>query len=288
MTVLEVLAAGPLATVQDLGRPGLADLGVGVSGAADRAALRLANRLVANPEGAAGLEVTLGGLRLRPHADVLVALTGAPCPVAVGGRVEGPYATLRVPAGVELALGAPLRGLRTYVAVRGGLAVPPVLGSRATDLLAGLGPPPLRPGDRLPVGPPPAAHPVVDVAPVAGPPDGDVELRVRLGPRDDWFTPAARELLLRSAWTASPDSDRVGVRLTGPALERAVPGELPSEGVVPGALQVPPTGRPVLLLADAPLTGGYPVVAVVLAADVDRAAQVRPGQRVLLRAVPGQ
>lgn len=217
MTVLEVVAPGPLTTVQDLGRPGLADLGVGGSGAADRPALRLANRLVANPEGTAALEVTLGGLRLRPDADVLVAL-------------------------------------------------------------AGLGPPPLRPGDRLPVGPPPAAHPVVDVAPVAGPPDGDVELRVRLGPRDDWFTSAARDLLLRSAWTASADSDRVGVRLTGPALERAVPG----------ALQVPPTGRPTLLLADAPLTGGYPVIAVVLGADVDRAAQVRPGQRVLLRAAPGQ
>ncbi len=275
---LHVLAPGPLATVQDLGRPGHAALGVAASGAADRGALRLANRLVGNAEGAAGLEVTLGGLRLRTDAPVVLAVTGAPCPVTAAGRREGCRAALRLPAGHQLRLGAPTTGLRTYVGVRGGLAVTPVLGSRATDLLAGLGPAVLSAGDRLPVGPPPLAPPYGEVAPGVDPADGPVRRRVVLGPRDDWFTSSAVARLLDATWTVSPQADRVGLRLTGPPLERAVTGELRSEGVLPGALQVPPRGLPTLLLADAPVTGGYPVIAVVVAADVDRAAQVRPGQ----------
>jgi len=277
---LEVLAPGPLTTIQDLGRPGLAAQGVGPSGAADRGALRLANRLVGNPEGAAGLEVTMGGLHLRAHAPVVLALTGAPCPTRVRGRAEGTGVALHLDAGDELVLGAPAAGLRTYVGVRGGVAVPEVLGSRSTDLLAGLGPAVPRAGDLLPVGPVPRQPPYLDVAPVAGPAAGEVVLRARPGPRDDWFTGS----LLGRAWTATAELDRVGVRLTGPPLRRAVAGELPSEGVVRGALQVPPSGLPTLLLADHPVTGGYPVAAVVLDADVDLAAQVRPGQVVRLRA----
>jgi biotin-dependent carboxylase-like uncharacterized protein len=276
---LEVVAPGPLATVQDLGRPGLAMWGVTASGAADRRALRLGNRLVGNPEGSAALEVTFGGARLRPDADALLALTGAPCPAAIDGSPVGHNAVLTLRGGQELRLGAPRSGLRTYVAVRGGLDVPAVLGSRATDVLAGLGPPVVKAGDRLPVGRPAGEPPGVDVAPVPDPPAGEVRLRVRLGPRDDWFAQAAADALVTAAWTVSQQSNRVGLRLEGTPLERAVSGELPSEGMVRGSLQVPPSGLPTLLLADHPITGGYPVIAVVLDADVDGVGQVRPGQQ---------
>jgi biotin-dependent carboxylase-like uncharacterized protein len=281
---LEVLAPGPLSTVQDLGRPGWAALGVGRSGAADRGALRLANRLLGNPEDAAAVETTLGGLSVRASADVVVAVTGAPAPLRVGGRPRSTHAAVLVRAGEDVELATPATGLRSYLAVRGGVQVEPVLGSRSSDLLSGLGPPPLRAGDRLPVGPPPAATvPVVDVAAVTAPTGDAVVVRAVVGPRADWFAPTALDVLAATAWRASGDSDRVGVRLEGGRLERTRSGELPSEGMVPGALQVPPSGEPVLLLADAPSTGGYPVVAVLLAADVDRAAQLRPGQGLRIR-----
>lgn len=165
-TTLEVLAPGPLATVQDLGRPGLAALGVGRSGAADRAALRLANRLVGNPEDAAALELTFGGLRLRTDAAVTLALTGAPCPLSVGGRAAGMNAPLSLRPGEELELGTPTWGTRTYLAARGGIDVPEVLGSRSTDTLAGLGPPPLRAATLLPLGTRALHLPRIDQAPV--------------------------------------------------------------------------------------------------------------------------
>ncbi|WP_431037811.1 biotin-dependent carboxyltransferase family protein [Streptomyces sp. P6-2-1] len=277
---LDVLATGPFATLQDLGRPGLAHIGVGRSGAADRASFALANRLLANPEDAAGIEATLGGLAVRALRPLLVAATGAPCPVTVDDTPVAFNAPVEVPAGAVLRLGRPTSGLRTYLAVRGGLAVRPVLGSRATDVLSGLGPDPLSPGTALPVGPPPAAHPQVDLAPVPDPPAGELTLQVVPGPRAGWFTREALAALLESVWEVGAQSDRVGMRLSGPELERAADtGELPSEGMVAGALQVPPSGRPVLFLADHPVTGGYPVIAVVTRADVDRAAQARPGQR---------
>lgn len=280
--MIEVVAPGPLCTVQDLGRPGLAHLGVGHSGATDRPALRLANRLVGNPEGAAGLEATLGGLALRFEAAGLVAVAGAPALVTVGGRAGGMYAPLPVRAGETVDLGAPERGVRCYVALRGGIAVEPVLGSRSTDLLAGLGPPQLVAGMRLLVGEDAGDFPAVDVAPVRPLPDV-VVLRALLGPREDWFTPQARETLGRQTYDVSPASDRVGLRLHGPALQRARSDELPSEGMVEGALQVTPDGMPVLLLADHPVTGGYPVIAVVDPDDVHLAAQARPGQQVRFR-----
>ncbi|GAB2688593.1 biotin-dependent carboxyltransferase family protein [Saccharopolyspora gloriosae] len=283
--MIEIVQPGPLATVQDLGRSGHAGIGVGVSGAADRSSLRLANRLVGNAEGAAAIETTFGGLLLRPDRDVTVAVTGADSPLTVDGRAEPVNTVLRVRAGASLRLGAPARGLRGYVAVRGGIDVEPVLGSRATDVLSGLGPPQLTAGTRLPVGPPPAEFPVVDQAPVRPVRDGDLELSVVLGPRADWFTEQAVSALLGEAFAASADLNRVGVRLDGPALPRARTEELPSEGMALGSLQVPPSGRPTLFLADHPVTGGYPVIAVVLAADVDRAAQARPGQRVRFRQV---
>ncbi|RAY10831.1 allophanate hydrolase subunit 2 family protein [Actinomadura craniellae] len=280
--MIEVVRPGPLATVQDLGRPGLAHLGVPGSGAADRRSLALANRLVGNPEGAAGLELTLGGAALRFHRRAWIAVTGAPVPVLVGGRAAAACAPCFVPEGTLVEFGTPDRGLRTYLAVRGGLDVPPVLGSRSTDLLSRLGPAPLAAGDHLPVGATPAAVPDVDVAPVAPPADAPV-LRVMPGPRDDWFSPAALATLTARPYEVTAQSNRVGVRLAGPALERVRSGELASEGMVTGALQVPPDGLPILFLADHPTTGGYPVIAVVAAADLPAAAQLRPGQQVRFR-----
>ncbi|GAB2882283.1 5-oxoprolinase subunit C family protein [Streptomyces mayteni] len=283
---LTVVATGPLATVQDQGRPGYAELGVPRSGAVDRPALALANRLVGNPADAAGVEATLGGLRLRARGPgvLYVAVTGAPGPVAVGG-VPAPFgAPLPLRDGALLEVGAPASGLRSYVAVRGGVDVPPVLGSRATDLLSGLGPEPLRPGATLPVGAPAAPFFGVDQAPCSAPPE-EFTLRVLPGPRDDWFTGEAAERLQSARWTATSRSNRIGIRLAGPALDRARAGELPAEGMVSGALQVPPNGQPVLFLADHPVTGGYPVIAVVHGADLPLAGQIPPGAGVRFLAV---
>jgi biotin-dependent carboxylase-like uncharacterized protein len=185
--------------------------------------------------------------------------------------------------GAVLSLGVPPVGLRTYLAVRGGVDVPPVLGSRSTDTLSGLGPAPLAPGTALPVGTLAAAEPVVDVAPVR-PPSSRPELRVLPGPRRNWLTADAWTALTSAGWTVTADSDRVGLRLAGPALARARDGELPSEGLVAGAVQVPPDGAPVLFLADHPVTGGYPVLAVVTTTDLAAAAQLRPGDVVRFRA----
>ena len=271
-----VLAPGPLTTVQDGGRPGQGALGIGRSGACDRAAMRLANRLVGNDPDAAVLEVTLGGLVLRAGADLVVATTGARC----SGAHNAPTA-LRAES--ELRLGLPPTGLRTYVAVRGGIAVEPVLGSRSTDLLSGLGPPALSAGDVLPVGEPTGPMPGVDLAPVPDPPGGEVTVRVLPGPRADWFPPETATALTTTAWEVTGESNRIGLRLAGVTLERSRTGELASEGMVRGALQVPPSGQPVLFLADPPVTGGYPVIGYVEDADVDRCGQLRPGQTLRFR-----
>lgn len=262
---LVVLDPGPLSLVQDLGRPGLAALGVGRSGAADRGGLRRLNRLLGNDDSAAGVECLLGGLRVRAERPLLVAVTGAL--VRVDGRPEGGDAHVHLSRGQVLAL-HPGPSARPLLAVRGGVAVPPVLGSRSCDTLSGLGPAPLRAGDRLPVGS--GGGPLlVDLAPAPRAPD---VLRLLPGPRPGWAQdPRGR------TWTVSPDSDRVGLRLSGPPLRRLRTEELPSEGLLPGALQVPPDGQPVLFLADAPVTGGYPVVGVLGEADLDAAARLRPG-----------
>jgi KipI family sensor histidine kinase inhibitor len=370
--VIEVIKPGLLATVQDLGRRGYGHLGVPLSGAADAASLRLANRLVGNPDGAAGIEFTLGRAVLSFPEGARVAVTGAPVPLAVesgtqeaaghGQGSAGPDArsdtttdarsetatdarsetathapgggpardvphgsAFEVPAGGVLRVGAPPAGLRSYLAVRGGIGVPPVLGSRSADLRSGLGPPALRPGDVLPVGAPRPEPPMppeppetrggaVDAGlarpsaaaggdpargrdltrgrdavgrpatalaqptamPVAGEP---AVLHVVPGPREDWFAPEALQELCAGTYVVTPSSDRTGLRLDGPALPFADHGELPSEGVAAGALQVPHGGRPILLLADRPVTGGYPVIATVLSADIGLAAQLRPGSK---------
>ncbi|RZU19997.1 biotin-dependent carboxylase-like uncharacterized protein [Kribbella rubisoli] len=276
MSSLTILEPGPLATIQDRGRAGQAALGVPASGACDRSPYELANRLVGNRPGAAALEVTFGGLVLHADVDLVVAITGAPC---TGVPLNAP-ATLR--AGQLLRLGPPVTGLRTYVAVRGGIDVPPVLGSRSTDLLSGLGPAPLTPGLTLPVGRAVEPMPGVDLAPVAHPAGGQVALRVTPGPRRDWFTDAGWESLLSQTYQVSSNSNRVGVRLDGRPLERATAGELASEGMARGAIQIPPSGTPVIFLADHPVTGGYPVIAYVADADLDACAQLRPGQPVRL------
>jgi biotin-dependent carboxylase-like uncharacterized protein len=277
--MIEVLASGPYATVQDLGRHGHAHLGVPSSGAADAASLRLANRLVGNPEGLAGVELTFGLARLRFLAGAWVALTGAPCPVGGTARDPGMEAPFWVPEGGEVRLGSPSWGLRTYLAVRGGIAVEPVLGSRSTDSLSGLGPPPLRPGTVLPVGVAAGLGDLqVDLAPPR--PPRPAVLRVLAGPREDWFAPGALAALCAGPYEVSQDSNRVGVRLRGPELARAKEGELPSEGMVTGSVQVPPSGQPIVFLTDHPPTGGYPVIAVMSEADLAVAAQLRPGDEV--------
>ncbi|HZN20645.1 MAG TPA: biotin-dependent carboxyltransferase family protein [Micromonosporaceae bacterium] len=294
--MIEVRRAGPLITVQDLGRPGWAHLGVPRSGALDAPALRLGNRLVGNPEPAAGLEVTLTGCTLVLRAGRVVAVTGAPAQVTVDGRPVASGAAVRVPAGSVLRVGPAREGVRSYLAVAGGIAVPPVLGSRSTDTFSGLGPAPLRDGDLLPLGDPPAG----EVSPVEEPGEGSVRrlcsagfvgaepacepgpARVRLlpGPRADWFTEEAVGMLDGASYTVGVNSNRVAARLAGQGLTRAVAGELPSEGVVLGAVQVPPDGQPLVFLADHPTTGGYPVVAIVEPADLPLLAQARPGATV--------
>jgi KipI family sensor histidine kinase inhibitor len=323
---IEVVRPGPFAIVADLGRPGYGHLGVPRSGAADPDSLRLANRLVGNPEDAAVVELTLGGATLRfagraGSAPAWVAVTGAAASVRLGpGPAPGPGQAARVsladdsglgvpfavPHGATLTVGTPATAVRSYLAIRGGVAVAPVLGSRSADTLSGIGPSPLRAGDRLPVGGTAACGPIVaDVAPraagylapgplaggslaggsLAGGPE-PAELRVVAGPRDDWFDPAAMDRLRTAVYEVTSDSNRSGLRLSGPDLPRARRDELPSEGMPLGALQVPPSGQPIVFLADHPVTGGYPVIAVVAAADIARAAQLRPGDTIRFRLVP--
>lgn len=299
MTGLCVLRPGPLALVEDLGRPGLAAVGVSPSGALDRGALGLANRLVGNPADAAGLELVLGGFAARFESAAWFAVTGAATRVILDGHLVDPDTAVHASEGAELRIAPPAAGVRSYLAVRGGIAVEAVLGSRSRDTLSGLGPAPLAEGDLVPFGAEPVASvPAIDFVPTADLGDGPVEVRAHRGPRADWFTPAAVDAFFSVEWRASADGDRVGLRLDPPRLpahargvepapplllERAVRDELPSEPMVAGAVQVSPDGRPTVLLADHPVTGGYPVIAVVAARSLDAFAQLRPGQPVHFR-----
>ncbi len=292
---LEVLAPGPLTVVVDLGRPGRAAQGVARSGAVDRGSFRRANRLVGNPSGTAALEVAAGGLHVRALADLVVAVTGAPAPLTLLNpdadaesevEVTGD-AAFALDRGVELRLGVPTRGMVSYLAVAGGVTAEAVLGSLATDLLSGIGPARLTTGDVVRIGR--ARESAAAVEPDPGPrlsaPDETTEIEVLLGPREDWFTPEAVERFLASAWTVTPRSNRVGLRLENEhPLTRSRTDELPSEGTVPGSIQVPPSGQPVVFTADHPVTGGYPVIACVARHDLDRIGQVPVGGRVRFRA----
>jgi len=294
---LEVRQSGLQALFQDLGRHGQAGQGVSASGAMDRASLRAANRLVGNAADAACLEIVYGGFQLVCRGEAVVAVTGADASLellaANGARWPVPrHAPVALADGDFLLLGEPRAGIRSYLAVRGGFAVTPVLGSCAADTLANIGPLPLAAGDVLPIRPvargalvalresPPADLPTLGEV---------VTLDVVLGPRTDWFTPETVELLASQVWTVTPQSNRVGVRLSGErplARTAAMEGaELPSEGTALGALQVPPNGQPVLFTADHPLTGGYPVIASVATHHLDRAGQLPIGARVRLRPI---
>jgi biotin-dependent carboxylase-like uncharacterized protein len=282
MPTLEIVRTGPLAVVQDLGRVGLAHLGVTRSGAADRRSHTLANRLVANPADRATIEVTMGGFAARlGGGDVDIAVTGADTGAAAGSTVFGANSIQHLRDGQVVTLGVPASGLRSYLAVRGGIDATPVLGSRSYDVLSGIGPLPLKPGDVLLVGEHTEQYPELDQAPVAPLTNELVDLLVVPGPRDDWLADA--DALVHTVWTVSDHSDRVGMRLQGCALVHRDPGrQLPSEGATRGAIQVPPNGLPVILGPDHPVTGGYPVVGVVADRDIDQVAQLRPGQPVRL------
>jgi len=273
---LVVEEASGLVTVQDRGRPGLAHLGVPRAGALDPPAAALANRLVGNDEGAALLEVTMGSLALRATGALWLAVTGARCRVTVDGRAAAHAEAVWVPRDGVVRIGPPETEVRGYLAASGGIDVEPVLGSRSTDTLAWVGPARVVTGTELPVGPPRGSPASYDAPrpPRPGP------LRVDPGPRADWFAEDALERLCATTYTVTPESNRVGLRLDGPAIERVREGELASEGMVLGAVQVPPDGRPVVFLADHPTTGGYPVLAVVRADDLWRCAQLRPGDSV--------
>lgn len=274
---LTIEQTGPLALIQDLGRPGLAHLGVSESGAADRAALRLANRLMGNPENAAGIECVFGGLRITARSLHWVAVTGAQTQVRVNDTYAGSHSSIVLRPGDTLTIEPPRRGLRSYLAVRGGLEAPLTLGSASTDVLSGLGPPPLHPGQELTAGRCRLPLPDIDLAPADQPPG---TLTLLPGPRRDWFTDHAWDTLLTSGWAVSTDSNRIALRLAGPTLQRSRSEELPSEAMTRGAVQVPSSGQPLIFGSDHPVTGGYPVIAVLTERAADHAAQLRPGDTV--------
>lgn len=280
---LVVEKAGPRSLLQDAGRAGVAHLGVSAGGAFDRAAWALGNRLVGNESDAASVEALMGQLAVRVvGGDTLVALTGADAPLTVDGRAVALHSPVLVRDGQLLEVGVPVRGLRSYLAVRGGLEGERTFGSLASDPTRGMGPAVLAAGTRIPVGNRGSAtlggaeHLAVGM----GVTSDELVLQAVWGPRDDWFTPAARELFATGTWQVTSESDRVGARLAGPALEREVTGELASEAVVRGSVQVPTAGVPLVFGPDHPTTGGYPVVAVVDGPDADRLAQARPGTTV--------
>ena len=274
---LTVVAAGTQTLMQDAGRPGFGSSGVGRSGAFDRAAHRQANLLVGNPADAPALEVLMGGLKLKSTREHVLAVTGAVGSILVDDHPVEHGRSFVVAPDQNIRLDTFDVGLRAYLAVGGEFIADEVLGSCSTDTLSGLGPVPLDAGTTLlcgfPSGPPPDG---LDVPALIA--SGTTSVNVVLGPRDDWFTEAAVAHLLASAWTVSPTSNRIGIRLDGPALERSSHGELPSEPCMFGSIQVTSAGLPVVLGPDHPVTGGYPVIAVVADRHLDRLAQLRPGE----------
>jgi biotin-dependent carboxylase-like uncharacterized protein len=280
---------GALTTVQDAGRPGFAHLGVPRSGALDPAAHRQANRLAGNDETAPVLETTLTGVALRMMGSATVAVTGALAPVTVDGEPARWGAPVPLRPGQVLDVGRPSAGVRSYVAISGGFAVPRTLGSASTDMLSGLGPAPLTRNQMLDVGEPSGRYPPgagAPPGPAQPPPSGPFELPIRMGPRDDRLTPEGRDTLTRATFTVAIASNRIGLRLEGTPVTRAAEAELPSEGLVWGAVQLLPDGNLVIFLADHPTTGGYPVIAVVDPAGFGSCAQAAPGAAIRFRPLP--
>ena len=272
MSLVVVDVAG-LVTVQDRGRIGWAHLGVPRAGALDSEAAALANRLVGNTPDDAVLEVTLGRLSFRLGSGRWLAVTGARSVVLLDGLPQAFATAVYAAPGALVEIERPDEGARAYLAIAGGVAVEPVLGSRSTDTLAGLGPAAVTSGAVLPLGTATATPRSYDTPRVRS---GGM-VRLWPGPRVDWFVDDALGRLCQHPYVVSSDSNRIGVRLNGAALERSRTGELPSEGMVLGAIQVPPDGQPVVLLHDHPVTGGYPVAAVVDQQDLGVLAQARPG-----------
>jgi biotin-dependent carboxylase-like uncharacterized protein len=275
--VIRVISCGPLATIQDLGRYGYGHLGVPRSGPVDAPSHRFANRLVGNATSAATIEALRGGLTLQFVHPATFAICGAPAAAWLSGRPIASGSPVWAPRGATLSIDTPVFGHWSYLAFRGGIDVTPQLGSRSTDTLSGLGPAPLAAGDELPIGDA-IAGPVraVDV-PRALDLDVVVELEVTTGPRFDWFTSDAHTRIADSVWTLSSEINRVAARLTGPTLELAKPRELPTEGIQIGSIQVPPSGQPIVHLANHPPTGGYPVIGIVDETMLPRLAQALPG-----------
>ncbi|MBE1441639.1 biotin-dependent carboxyltransferase family protein [Paenibacillus sp. OAS669] len=305
---IEVLHPGMLTTVQDEGRFGLRGVGVVTSGAMDRFALQAANLLVGNERGAATLEMTLTGATLVFHDDALVALCGADMDARAD---EGPplpgWRPVLVRRGTVLRFGRALRGARACLAVAGGIAVPAVLGSRSTHVpsrLGGFAGRALQPGDRLQAGTPSAAAlalvarlaaaapeaPIAPaawaIAPSARPPYAEQPaVRVTRGREAEAMTGGSLHSFFTTPYSITPQSDRMGYRLAGARLEEAEPREMISEAVTMGTVQVPPGGQPIVLMADAQTTGGYPRIAQVAAADLPLLAQLKPGETVRFREI---
>ena len=284
MKALHVIEPGVLTTVQDHGRRGFSALGIGAAGALDAASADAANRLVGNRPDAAVLEVTMGGFVASAQERQLVTVTGADASITVDGVTHPTGCLIDLRPGQSLSIGVPRHGVRSYLACRGGINVPPVLGSRATDTLGGLGPGTVAAGDVIPIGEDCAQFPVIEhLCRAAASTSQPLLLHFLPGPRDHWFSLEAMTRLVTSDWTITPASNRVGIRLDGPDLGRVVDGELASEGVALGSIQVPPSG-PIVFHRDHPVTGGYPVIGVVEVADLDALAQARAGD--LVRFIP--
>lgn len=286
--MIEVVATGAQSLLQDLGRTGFSHIGVGPSGAFDRAALRLANRIVGNRETAVCIETLGGGLQLSVTEPTIASVTGADGPLTMTNQGVTRQVTRNSPlsltAGDMLVVGIPTAGLRSYVSIRHGINVERILGSASTDTLADIGPTALVAGQQLGSASEAVTHPPVDLV-VARPHNGPID--VIAGPRWDWFTATAQSALTGELWTISPMSSRIGIRLTGSALERVdAMRELLSEPMVTGAIQVPPNGEPIILGPDRPTTGGYPIIGVVTEAHLDRLAQLVPGETIFFRLVP--
>ena len=287
--MIRLIEPGPQTTVQDLGRFGHLRAGIPPSGPMDVRAFVIANRLVGNPDNAAALECTVVGPRFAVERGGAIAVTGAEAPVLVNDQPAPQWTTLVLPPGAQVRVGAARAGVRIYVAFAGGLDVPAVLGSRATYLrgrLGGLEGRNLKRGDTLGLRP----HPEPVVArrlPAADIPavEPEPEIRVVLGPQADRFTAEGIAAFLSGPYEMLPQSDRMGARLSGPAIAHRRGHDIISDGIALGAIQVPGDGQPIVLLVDRQSTGGYTKVATVGSFDIGRIGQVKPGQRVRFRAV---
>lgn len=295
--MITVLASGPVVSVQDLGRPGQRALGVGIAGAMDPHAFRLGNILAGNPETAAGIEIAASAFSARFEEDAWFALTGGDCAATLDGMPVLPWWTMRARKGQVLSMQPPRDAAFAYLVLAGGVDVEPVFGSRSTDQkgrFGGVGGRALQMGDVLQTANSELRHNASDwndrgfgLSPRFRPmPEEETPVvRVLIAAEHDALTAASRQSFWESIWTVQKDSSRVGYRLGGPRLELKAPMELFSHGILPGVVQLPPSGQPAVQMADANTCGGYPKIGVVIAADLGRFAQLRPGRQVRFECV---